>query len=272
MGVATMKRTMLKCWRAVLAAVVLAGLVGCESVPLTGRSQLNLVSDTEMQTQATAQYQQTLSESKLSANAEYVARVRRVGARISVATEDWVRRNSVNMQFQWEFNVIQDDAQVNAWCMPGGKIAFYTGIMPICADDAGVAIVMGHEVAHALCRHGNERMSQALLAGVGVAALGEAMRSKPAETQAMWTAAVGMGVGVGMLKFSRNQELEADRVGLVLAAMAGYDPRQAVPFWERMEQIGGSRPVEFLSTHPAEGHRVTEIQRHLPEALEYYHP
>jgi len=260
-----------------LSAAGLIGLVllltNCMTAPITGRRQLSLVSDSQMQSMATDQYRQVLAEAKLSGNVTHKAMVQRAGVRISQATEAFVQRQGYSMTFQWEFNLIQDDATVNAWCMPGGKIAFYTGIMPLCQDETGVAIVMGHEVAHALARHGSERVSQALVANIGLIGFAEAMSDQPEQTRNLWLAAVGVGTQVGLLAYSRSQELEADRIGLILAASAGYNPEASVAFWERMERAsGGKAPPEFLSTHPSGGRRIEQLRSCMPEALSYYHP
>jgi len=173
--------------------------------------------------------------------------------------------------YHWEFNVIDDDKTKNAWAMPGGKVAFYTGILPICQDDNGVAVVMGHEVAHVVANHGNERMSQNLLVQFGGTALAVALAQRPAETTNLFMSAFGIGSSVGyLLPHSREQESEADHIGMILMARAGYDPRSAIPFWQRMNQAGGGRPPEFLSTHPAPETRIQELQRYLPEAMKYY--
>jgi len=261
-----------------LAACTLAGLAaalmtGCATAPFTQRAQLNLIPDQQMSSMAATQYKDVVASAKLSSNQAYVQQVRQVGARIAAATEDFCQHNSINMTFNWEFNVIHDDTQVNAWCMPGGKIAFYSAIMPLCQTDAGVAVVMGHEVAHALARHGSERLSQTLLANLGMVAFAEALKSKPDQTRQLWLAAVGAGLQYGVqLPFSRQQELEADRIGLILMAKAGYDPHYAIEFWTRMSSSGGNKPPELLSTHPSDTHRIEQIRKYLPEALTYYHP
>ena len=175
------------------------------------------------------------------------------------------------MQFEWEFILIEDEKTPNAWCMPGGKVAFYTGILPYTKDDTGVAVVMGHEVAHALAQHGNERMSQGLLVNLGGATLAKALETKPEMTRNLWLGAFGLGTQVGvLLPYSRKHESEADRIGLILMAKAGYDPNQAVAFWERMSQSGGQAPPEFLSTHPANATRIADLKKHLPEAMTHY--
>jgi predicted Zn-dependent protease len=173
--------------------------------------------------------------------------------------------------YKWEFNLIESE-EVNAWCMPGGKVVFYTGILPVTQTEAGIAVVMGHEIAHAVAEHGNERMSQSLIAELGGIALSEAVKNEPAQTQQLWFAAYGLGATVGvLLPFSRTQESESDRLGLIFMAMAGYNPQEAVNFWKRMAaQKGGNAPPEFLSTHPADETRIKDLQNEIPEAMKYY--
>src|SRR5689334_22384764 len=172
--------------------------------------------------------------------------------------------------FAWEFNLIDDPKTVNAWCMPGGKVAFYTGIMPVCKDETGVAIVMGHEVAHAIANHGRERMSQQMVAQYGLATLSELLGQNPTGGQQLLMQAVGAGTNLGILKYSRDQESEADHIGLIFMTMAGYDPNQAPIFWERMASMsGGSEPMEFLSTHPSHATRIQDLKGWIPEALTY---
>jgi len=246
----------------------------CSTVPVTGRSGLHLVSNSQLASMAVDQYQQTLKESKLSTDQAKTAMVREVGISIANAAEDFLKRSGrtdLAGTFNWEFNLIEDDKTVNAWVLPGGKAAVYTGILKYTQTETGLAVVLGHEVAHALANHGNERMSQGLLTQLGGAALAVALSQQPAQTQALFMGAYGLGTSVGvLLPYSRLHESEADRIGLVLMAMAGYDPREAVPFWQRMNQEGGQRPPQFLSTHPAPNTRIEDIQKHLPEALSYY--
>jgi len=259
-----------------LIPVVVAGLVAaCATVPLTGRSQLNLLSDAQLFKMSLDNYREVLSKSKLSQDQAKVAMVRRVGGRIAGAAEDFLRENGLEHEidkYKWEFNLIEDAKTVNAWCMPGGKIAVYTGLLPITKDETGLAVVMGHEVAHALAKHGNERMSQALLVQLGGIALSVALSEKPQQTRELYLAAFGAGATIGiMLPYSRRHEYEADRIGLTIMAKAGYDPRAAVGLWERMNEVGkGARPPEFLSTHPAPESRIEYIKEFIPEALEYY--
>ncbi len=248
-------------------------LIGCATVPITGRRQLTMIPSSEMLGLSQQQYSQVIKESTLSNNAEQKQSIVRVGHKIAKAVDEYYRENGLSNDFAWEFNLIQDDNMVNAWCMPGGKIAFYTGILKLTQNDNGIAAVMGHEVAHAIAHHGNERMSQAMLAQVGTTALATAMQDKPALTQQLFNSAVGMGTQVGiLLPFSRLQESEADRIGLILMAKAGYDPRGAVKFWERMSAISQGAPPEFLSTHPSDQRRIRDLNKLLPEALKHYHP
>jgi len=261
--------------RLMLVLTMLAMLASCTKAPLTGRNQLNLIPSGEMLSMSFSQYDQFLKENKLSTDAEGTARVKRVGARIEAAVEKYFRDNGMSSRlngYAWEFNLVASD-QVNAWCMPGGKVVVYEGILPVCQDDAGLAVVMGHEIAHAVAEHGNERMSQALLAQAGGVALSVALKDKPEQTQNLWMTAFGVGTQVGvLLPFSRTQESEADHLGLIFMAMAGYDPNVAVSFWQRMAAEGGGKPPEFLSTHPSDATRIRKIKEELPDAMRYYKP
>ncbi len=254
-----------------VAAVLLAE--SCGTVPLTGRSQLNLLPESQMVEMSLTSYSDFLKENKLSTNAAQTAQIKRVGAKLSVAVETYLKNNgfaSYIENFKWEFNLVENDA-LNAWCMPGGKVVFYTGIMPVAQNDAGVAVVMGHEIAHAVARHGNERMSQSMVVEMGGVAISEALKQKPEKTQALFSTAYGLGTQVGVtLPFSRKHELEADKMGLIFMAMAGYDPREAVAFWKRMAAKGSNSTPEFLSTHPVDSHRIAELEKLMPEALKYY--
>ncbi|MCB0490287.1 MAG: M48 family metallopeptidase [Cyclobacteriaceae bacterium] len=262
---------MIKSISAILSILLLAA---CATVPVTGRRQVSLVSNAEIIQMSADQYQQVLRENKLSTNQEQVAMVKRVGSNIKTAVEQYMASKGASAElagFNWEFNLIQDDQTVNAWCMPGGKVAFYTAIMPICKDELGVAVVMGHEVAHAIANHGRERMSQGLIAQFGLGTLGAAMGQNPTATQNIFMQAVGMGTNIGMLKFSRSHESEADHIGLIFMAMAGYDPNEAPKFWERMTELsGGQQPPEFLSTHPSHETRIQDLNGWIPEAMQYY--
>lgn len=237
-------------------------LLACAKVPYTNRRQFNLISDQEEASLGAQAYQQVLKENKLSTNTAYQRRIKEIGERI--------KRAANKPDFEWEFNVLQGD-QVNAFCLPGGKVAFWEAIMPLCGDDNGVAVVMGHEIAHALAHHGAERMSQ----GMGANIIGELLavglgKSSP-EVRENVLKAYGFGAQVGvMLPFSRSHESEADHIGLILMAKAGYDPRAAVDFWKRMsQQGGGKKPPEFMSTHPSDETRIKQIEEWLPEALSH---
>ncbi len=249
---------------------------GCATVPVTGRRQLDLVSSSEINTMSATQYQEVIKKGPLSTNQEQVTMIKRVGSKIQKAVEQYMAQKGASDQlagFAWEFNLIQDDKTVNAWCMPGGKVAFYTAILPICKDETGIAVVMGHEVAHAIANHGRERMSQGLLQQFGLSTLGSAMGQNPTMTRQIFMEAVGMGANLGMLKFSRTHESEADHIGLIFMAMAGYDPKQAPKFWERMTAgSNGQKPPEFMSTHPSDETRIKDLNGWMPEALQYYKP
>ena len=222
------------------------------------------------------EYDKILQQSKLSTNKQEVEMVQKVGKRIASAAEDFLRDAGMQediKNYHWEFNLIQDDKTVNAWCMPGGKVAVYTGILPYTKNEAGLATVMAHEVGHAIAKHGNERMSQSLLAAMGGIALSVALSNQSAGTRNLYLAAYGAGASLGiLLPYSRLQESEADRIGLMIMARAGYDPREAIPFWERMNSQAekGTRPPEFLSTHPAPSSRIADIRKYMPDALQYY--
>ncbi len=248
-------------------------LAACSTVAITGRKQLNLIPASTMMSMSYQQYSEVIRSSKLSSNAAQTAMVKRCGERIQKAVEQYFAQNNQSQQlrgFEWEFNLIESE-QVNAWCMPGGKVAFYTGILPLTRDETGLAVVMGHEIAHAVAEHGSERMSQGLLAQFGGMALDKALESKPDATRALLLGAFGAGAQLGvLLPFSRLQESEADRLGLIFMAMAGYDPNEAINFWQRMATAkGGQAPPEFLSTHPSDETRIRQIRDLLPEAMSY---
>jgi predicted Zn-dependent protease len=251
-------------------------IVGCAKVPVTGRRQLSFVPESELLQLSFDQYDQLLKESKLSQDPAQVNLIRSVGQRIAAAANQFMAENKMESQrknFKWEFNLIEEDSTVNAFCMPGGKVAFYTGILPITQGENGVAVVMGHEVAHALANHGGERISQGLMAQLGGTGLSVALRNKPEQTQQIAMKAFGVGAQVGvLLPYSRLHESEADHIGLILMARAEYDPRNAVSFWQRMEALGGGKPPEFLSTHPADERRIRDLEKEMPEALKYYNP
>jgi predicted Zn-dependent protease len=220
------------------------------------------------------QYDNFMNTNKISTDKKKTALVKKVGSNIQNAVEKFFRENNMSEDLQgydWEFNLVEND-EVNAWAMPGGKVVFYTGILPVCRDEEGIAVVMGHEVAHAVAQHGSERMSQGLMTQLGGAALGVALKDEPEETKALWFTAYGLGTQVGvLLPYSRLHESEADHLGLVFMAMAGYNPNEAVEFWQRMaENKKGGAPPEFLSTHPSDETRINDLKKLIPEAMKYY--
>jgi len=257
-------------------AAVVSMSYACSTVPLSGRNRISFVNESEMQTAAAQSYTTLLKDpnTKILNNAD-AQRVKRIGEKIAAAVTKYMNANGYAAQiqgFRWEFNLI-DSKEVNAWCMPGGKVAVYSGILPVTRDDAGLATVMGHEIAHAIAQHSSERASKAALAqGVG-GLLGAATGSQSEATQAAISKIYGVGAqGFYLLPNSRTQELEADHLGLIFMSMAGYDPANAVNFWQRMAAVSQSsqKPPEFLSTHPADATRIAQIQRDLPEAKRYF--
>jgi predicted Zn-dependent protease len=250
--------------------------VACTTVPITGRSQFNIVPDQTMLSMSLEQYDQFLKQSKLSTDPAKTRMVKEVGQRISRSVEQYLIQNNMANEignYSWEFNLIESE-EINAWCMPGGKVAVYTGILPVARNDSGLAVVIGHEIAHAVAKHGNERMSHALVVQMGGMGLSAALSSYPQQTQELWMAAIGAGAQFGfMLPYSRLQEREADELGLIFMAMAGYDPNHAIGFWERMSQKkSGAAPPEFLSTHPSSANRIQNIRELIPKAMTYYRP
>ncbi len=267
-----------------LSSSLLVGLlmVACSRVPISNRNRVLLVDDASMNQQALVSYKAFLDTSKVISGSNQGDMVRRVGRRLAdAATRYFQQQNQSKVLdgFNWEFNLVQDP-QVNAWCMPGGKVVVYSGILPVTQTEAGLATVMGHEISHAIARHGSERVSQQYVAQLGLAGgslvLGEAVRSRNPQSQALWNNIFGLAAPaaaqVAILKYSRDHEYEADHLGTIFMAMAGYDPREAAQFWTRMSQAskGQQRPPQFLSTHPADESRVARINKILPDALKYY--
>lgn len=259
------------------AAAFTLMLVACSKNSITGRNQLALLPETELRSMAATEYQQFLSQNKVvSTSASKDAEmVRRVGQRLVSAINSYYASKGLTEElagYQWEYNLV-NSKDVNAWAMPGGKIVVYTGLLPVTQNEAALAVVLGHEITHALAHHGNERMSQQLVAqGVGV--VGGILTSGNAQVANIFNNVYGPGAQVGvLLPNSRKQELEADRYGLMFTAMAGYNPQEAIPLWERMKAMSeGQRPPEFLSTHPAEDTRIEKLKKFMPEALKYYKP
>jgi predicted Zn-dependent protease len=250
-------------------------LWACHKNAVTGKRSLNLVPESELMVMSEAEYQKFLAQNPpLPASDSRVQMVRSCGVRIQNAVEKYYADKGLSNQisnFKWEFNVVNEET-INAWCMPGGKVVFYTGILPITKDEDGLSVVMGHEVAHAVARHGNQRMSQGLLVQFGGAMLSVALSQKPQLTQQIFLQSFGIGSQLGMLSYSRKHETEADKMGLIFAAMAGYNPEAAVEFWQRMANLGGQKPPEILSTHPSDEKRINDLKAFMPEAKKYYKP
>ncbi len=266
---------MIKFKATVILLTVFTLIQSCSRVPITGRRQTHLLPESDLMAMALSSYNQVLAESKVETTGPNAQSVNKVGLKISQAVTNYLNNHGYSKRianYQWQFTVINDPT-INAWCMPGGKVAFYTGIFPICADEAGIAVVMGHEIAHAIARHGNERMSQGLLLQMGGVALDVATSTKPSETRQLFQLAYGVGANLGiMLPYSRKHESEADRMGLIFMAMAGYDPHQAPLFWERMSKIGGAKPPTLISTHPSDEKRIKDLNKDMAEAMKYYKP
>ncbi len=255
--------------------IAVAFFGSCHKNAVTGKRSLSLVPESELMTMSYSQYDQFLKEHPpLPQSDERVVMVKRLGERIQKSVEQYYAQKGASKDlngFAWEFNVV-DENTVNAWCMPGGKVVVYTGILPVTQDENSLAVVMGHEIAHAVARHGNQRMSQGLLINFGGQALSIALSQKPALTQQLFAQAYGVSTGLGALKYSRGHETEADKMGLIFAAMGGYDPEAAVGFWQRMSEGGGQKPPELLSTHPSDETRIKDLKAFMPEAKKYYKP
>lgn len=255
-----------------LGSLIISGLLfSCTSKnPFTGKNNLNFVSNDQIFPTSFQQYQQFLTENKVVTGTADAKRVENVGIKIKNAAEKYLNAHGYEgylKDYVWEYKLV-DNKELNAWCMPGGKIVFYTGILPVCQNDAGMATVMGHEVAHALANHGAQRMSAAQLQQIGGVGIAIATNGKSEATQQIWNQAYGLGTEVGvMLPFSRNHESEADMIGLILMAVAGYNPEEAIVFWERMSNsANGNKPPELLSTHPSDETRIAKLRNLVPKA------
>lgn len=255
------------------SSLVLMIMWSCSSVPISNRRQLSFLPDELLVGMSLTQYNDFLSSHKVLVKSDQRSvQVERVGKKIAAVVEQYMRDNGMIDQlnsYQWAFNTVEDN-QVNAWCMPGGKVVVYTGILPLCKDDTGLAVVLGHEIAHAIARHGNERMSQQMAVMLGGISLEVAMKEKPEKTKDIFRLVYGAGSTLGTLAYSRTHEYEADKLGLVFMAMAGYQPQRAVTFWSDMAAHSNSNQLEFLSTHPSNMNRIKAIEEYLPQANKYY--
>jgi predicted Zn-dependent protease len=253
--------------------MLLITTVACSVVPFSNRKRINIVPDEMMLNMSFTNYNDFLSQNPpLPLTNSNVKMVKDVGNKLSAAVVSFMNQKGMGSEikgFNWDFNLV-NNKEVNAWCMPGGKVVIYTGLLPISKDADGLAVVMGHEIAHAVAKHGSERMSQQLLIQLGGMSLSAALENKPEATKNIFLTVFGVGSTLGTLAYSREHEYEADKLGLFFMAMAGYDPNKAVSFWERMSQMGGSSVPEFLSTHPSDTKRIAEMRKNLPEALKYY--
>jgi len=258
--------------------LIAAFAIACSKNAITGRKQFKLVSEATLQAMASEQYQQFLASNRVlsSSNNRDAEMVKRVGQRVTRAITNYYQSQGLGSElegYKWEYNLV-DDKAANAWAMPGGKIVVYSGLLPITQNEAALAVVIGHEITHAVMQHGNERMSQGLAQQLGGVALSVALANQPAQTQDLFLTVYGVGSQVGfLLPYARKHELEADRYGLWWTAMAGYNPQEAINLWQRMERAAsGARPPQFLSTHPSEGTRIEQLQKYMPEALKFYKP
>lgn len=260
-----------------LLSMFSAIIVGCgttSTVPITGRQQTLMVSDGEVLSLSTQQYQEFMKTAKTSTNATNTAMVKRVGQKLATAVTNYLNANGMSadvQNFAWEFNLVQDPS-VNAWCMPGGKIVVYEGLLPVTQDEASLAIVLGHEIAHAVARHSAEQLStqmrQQNIMQVGTVLAGAVGMGE--KTQSIIQTAAALNFNFGNLKYSRDHESEADYMGLIFAAMAGYDPQVAISFWQRMASASTNQQAEFFSDHPSDETRIKNIQAWMPQALKYY--
>jgi len=260
----------------ILSTALTVLMTNCHRNAMTGKSALNLVPETELITMSKAEYQKFLTEHPpLPSSDPQVQMVKNCGLRIQKAVEEiYTQKNAMKdlNGFEWEFNVVGEEV-VNAWCMPGGKVVVYTGLLPVTQDETGLAVVMGHEIAHAIARHGNQRMSQGMAIQFTGQMFGSILSAKPQAAQALFNQSFGLASTLGALKYSRKHETEADKLGLCFAAAAGYNPEAAIAFWERMSSMsGGQKPPEILSTHPSDATRIATLKEYMPEAMKYYKP
>ncbi|MFI5206176.1 MAG: M48 family metallopeptidase [Candidatus Paceibacterales bacterium] len=260
----------------IVAALVTTILISCSRVPITGRRQVSLIPESDMIGMSLTNYKDFLTQNPpVAAGNSDAELVKKVGTKISTAVEAFMKEKGLSKRlegYQWEFNLV-NQSEVNAWCMPGGKVVVYTGLLPITQTESALACVLGHEISHAVARHGNERMSEGLVVQAGGAALNVALSQKPQLTRDIFLQSYGVGSQLGMLKYSRTQESEADKMGVVFMAMAGYNPQDALDFWERMTKaMAGKAPPVYLSDHPRDEQRIADLKAFMPQAMKYYKP
>lgn len=259
-------------YKIVAIACVLFAL-SCSKVPITNRKQFNMIPESQMMQMSNTAYSEFISSHTVIAEPDTnAALVKKVGKNISDAIVNYLKQHGQSKRvagYSWEFKLVKDN-EVNAWCMPGGKVVVYSALMPVTKDETGLAVVLGHEIAHAIARHGNERMSEQLAIQMGGVAVSVALATKPQQTQQIFNQVYGTGTGLGALAYSRKHESEADKLGLCFMAMAGYDPQLAIPFWERMAALNPTQPMQILSTHPNDATRIADIKAFMPTALKYY--
>lgn len=259
----------------IIALFLFSIALSCTKVPITGRRQMNLLPEADLMKMSLTEYNKFLTQHPLVPDTDPNAQmVKKVGKNVQLAVEKFMKSNTKYKKriagYKWVFNLTKDDKTINAWCMPGGKVMVYTGLLPVTQNETALAVVMGHEIAHAIARHGNERMSQQMALQTGGNVLSIAVSGTTKQTQDIFNICYGNAAGLGVLAYSRNHELEADKLGLVFMALAGYDPHEAVAFWQRMAKESKGSGFEFLSTHPSDEKRIEEIKKFMPKAMKYY--
>ena len=258
---------MIRIW--ILLLLIISVESGCSTVPITERKRVNIVDDADILPASFAQYDTFMKENKVSSDAAKTQEIKTVGRNIAAAVDRFMRANGMTEEadnYKWEFNLVEDE-QMNAWCLPGGKVVFYTGILPVCQNTDGIAAVMGHEIAHAFAKHGQERMTSSYGQQLGGIAVAIGTSGQSSDTQYLWNSIYGMGSQMGMLAYSRTHETEADKLGMVFMTMAGYNPEESIRLWQRMKvQSKGGAPPEFMSTHPSNDTRIQNLQQYLPVA------
>jgi predicted Zn-dependent protease len=258
-----------------ISVIVSSVFISCTKVPVSGRRQMHLLPESMLINMGASSYRQILQQTPPSSASNVNSMmVKNMGQKMSQAVAKYLKSKKQSSRiegFKWEFNLV-NSKEVNAFCLPGGKVIINEGILAVTQTEAALAVVMGHEIAHAIARHGNERMSQGLLVATGGLALQIALSQNPSETNNLFLQSYGLGTQMGILKYSRTHESEADKIGLIFCAMAGYNPQESIGFWERMSKIGGAKPPQILSTHPSDETRIKDLKAFMPKALKYYKP